>query len=204
MRGLKIIAHRVNHWNVRNKHGVYGAEIDVQVMNDGTIKAVHDPNDWRPGSISEIFDYAGYYKFFVDIKQNLDVRFLRRIVDLFEDRLIGLFDVPWPSAYYARRAGLPIWERLSEYEPVRGKCKRFWLDPLRGWHSSKYERLLKQVPRGSKVIVCSPELHEESQSSELISCWGWIKDNVANGRIYGLVTKKPKSAMDFFEISAEY
>jgi len=204
---MKIIAHRVNNWKPVNRFGVYGAEIDVQVSNDGKIRAFHEPNESRPGELDMIFDHSGYDKFFVDIKQNLDVEWLKKIVKVFGNRLLGLFDVPHPSAYYAHEAKLPIWDRLSEYEAVRGhggiSSKKFWLDPLRSWSPGAYGGLLNQVPKDGQVIICSPELHGR-RGDMILDCWEWARNRVqvkGDERIFGIVTKKSQDAKEFFSKS---
>jgi len=201
---MKIIAHRVNKWKPVNI-GVYGAEIDVQISHDGKIRAFHEPNESRPGELGMIFDHSGYERFFVDIKQNLDVEWLKKIVKAFGTKLIGLFDVPHPSAYYAHQAKLPVWDRLSEYESVRGhggaRSKKFWLDPLRSWNPSAYGGLLNQVPKDGKVILCSPELHGR-RGAMIEDCWGWARDRIqkkGDDRIFAIVTKTPQAAKDFFD-----
>jgi hypothetical protein len=197
---MKIFAHRQNDWKPGNEHGVYGAEIDVQVSDRGEIVAKHDPcfNPVPPVKVSYIVENAGFGKFFVDIKQNLDLDFLEKIVDAFGDKLHGLFDVPMPAAYYALRANLPIYQRLSEFEPRLDLGNKYWLDPLMSCTSWKYQRLLSTVPDGGKVIICSPELHGQTT---IVEVWNWLLERLEDkdARIEGLVTKAPDRALKFFE-----
>jgi len=200
---MKIITHRVNGWSSTNEFDVYGAEIDVQVCADGRIRAFHEPDEIRPTNLLTIFEYSKYKRFFVDIKQNLDIRWLKHIVATFGSKLIGLFDVPFPSIYYAHQAGLPVWDRLSEYEAARGcggiRSRKFWLDPLKSWSPGTYGGLLHQTSKDSKVMICSPELH--GCRKEIVDdCWGWMQRRIDNGdeRIWGIVTKRPSEAKEFF------
>ena len=197
---MKIFAHRQNDWKPGNEHGVYGAEIDVQVTDRGEIVAKHDPcfNQVPPVKVSAIVEHAGFDKFFVDIKQNLDLDFLEKIMDAFGDKLHGLFDVPMPAAYYAIRENLPIYQRLSEFEPYLNLVNKFWLDPLMSCTAWKYQRLLSSVPKDGKVIICSPELHGQVT---IVEVWHWILERLEDKdtRIEGLVTKAPDRALKFFE-----
>lgn len=200
---MKIFAHRQNDWKPGNEHGVYGAEIDVQITDRGEVVAKHDPcfNLVPPVKVSAIVEHAGFDKFFVDIKQNLDVDFLEKIMDAFGDKLHGLFDVPMPAAYYAIREDFPVYQRLSEFEPYLNLVNKFWLDPLTSCTAWKYQRLLSSVPKDGKVIICSPDLHGQKYSSQLIEIWNWIKDRLEDKdeRIEGLVTKTPDRALKFFK-----
>lgn len=196
---MKIFAHRVNDWKPGNFSKCYGAEIDAQINDVGRVKAQHDPcgNQIPPIDVDIIIKHSGYDKFFVDIKQNMSIEFLKMIVEAFGDKLHALFDVPMPSAYFAMRAGLPIYQRLSEFEPCLGLGNKYWLDPLVSYTECKYEFLLSKILPGGKVIICSPELHGHKATE----VWNWIEEKLQNkdSRIEGLVTKSPDRAMRFFK-----
>ena len=192
---MKIFAHRQNDWKPGNQYGIYGAEIDVHISDRGEVVAKHDPcaNPMPPVSVKHIVNHSGYNNFFVDIKQNLDVDFLEKIVRVFGKRLHGLFDVPMPSAYYAIRENLPIYQRLSEFEPYLNLVNKFWLDPLMSCSAYK----LSFVPNDGKVVICSPELHGQAT---IVEVWDWILNRLEDNdsRIEGLVTKFPDRALKFF------
>ena len=197
---MKIFAHRQNDWKPGNIHNAHGAEIDVQFTDNGEIVAKHDPywNSVPPVSVSNIVKHSNYDKFFVDIKQNMDIKYLEMIVEAFGDKLHALFDVPYPSALYAIKAGLPVYDRISEFEHPLNLTQGVWLDPLMACFSSKYEALLGRLDKNNRAMICSPELH--GQGTQIIEVWGWIKDKLEAGdpRIEGLVTKAPDKAMIFF------
>jgi hypothetical protein len=197
---MKIFAHRVNDWKPGNIHAAHGAEIDVQIADNGDIVAKHDPcwNQVPPILVKNIIENSGYDKFFVDIKQNLSVKFLEQIAVAFGDKLHGLFDVPYPSAYYARHLGVPIYQRLSEFEPYLNLTNMFWLDPLMSCTCDKYDKLLHGLPKDSKVMICSPELHGQIT---VPAVWDWLKYKLKEGdsRIEGLVTKAPDRALIYFK-----
>jgi len=197
---MKIFAHRVNDWKPGNYTGAHGAEIDVQFLNDGRIVAKHDPyHGLPPGNIANILEYSGYDKFFVDIKQQLEVKHLEKIAYIFGDKLHGIFDVPFPLQYYASRTNLPIYQRLSEWEPASNLTGRYWLDPLMACSSWKYQKLLSTVKKGEKVMLCSPELH--GQSCNIVDVWMWVEERLKDGdeRIEGIVTKLPDRALEIFK-----
>jgi hypothetical protein len=196
---MKIFAHRVNDWKPGNIHGIYGAEIDVQFSDTGKIVAKHEPygNQVPPIPIENVLKHSGFDKFFVDIKQNMDTKYLQKIVDLFGDKLHALFDVPYPSMFFCIREQLPVYGRISEQESAIDGVKGYWLDPLEDTSLDKYTSLLAQVPHNSKVIVCSPDLHLEP----FHDVWEWLQFRINSGdtRIEGIVTKQIMNAKHFFK-----
>jgi len=200
---MKVLSHRQNDWKPVNKSGIWGAEIDVQVCDDGELRARHDPDPgaYYSGDIDIIFDHSDFERFFVDIKQNLDIKWLKRIVEKFGHRLIGLFDIPFPSAYFARIAGLPIYARLSEFEPVVRLFDSFWVDPLVSQKYTTHARLITSTDKNHKIIVACPSLHghdlEASRNVwETFVNLETMKDKDW-GVIEGVVTKFPLEAMEF-------
>ena len=104
-----------------------------------------------------------------------------------------------PSAYYAIRHGLPVYQRLSEFEPYLNLTNKFWLDPLMSCTAWKYQKLLSSVPKeDGKVIICSPELHGQVT---IVEVWTWLLERLEDKdtRIEGLVTKAPDRALKFFK-----
>ncbi len=188
---MKLIAHRINDWKPGNIHGAYGAEIDVQVCDDGRLRAKHNPSDNQlpPIPIEEVIDHSGYERFFVDIKQNLDIYYLRKIVYAFGDKLIGLFDVPFPSSFYAYKDNLPIYSRVSEYELPYKMLGKVWLDPLESYNIHKYASLLirakYQAWDSIKTIVACPSLHGKGLS-ECVPVWRWASKQK---EVFAIVTK---------------
>lgn len=181
---MLIIQHRVNELEIP-VYSKYG-EIDIHLNFYDELHVNHDVQG--PGwKLENFFEKTEFEKFFVDIKQNLPVEDLQRIVEIFDERLIGIFDVPFPSAYYAMKAGCPIYFRRSEYEPMHSEFDKYWLDPLTRWDPNIYASLL---PHKGEVIIACPSLHGRL-TKECREVWNWIR-RVDDSRIKGIVTKHVK------------
>jgi len=191
---MKLIEHRVNDWKPGNIHGAYAAEIDVHVCDDGILRAKHNPsgNEFEPVTVEDMLLHSDYEHFFVDIKQNLDLYYLQKIVDTFGDKLIGIFDVPFPSSYYAYKAGLPMFSRISEYEMPYKMLGNIWLDPLEAQNVFRYASLFNKAKYDTwenwaktNFIIACPSLHGINVS-KCIPVWQWA---MKHEQIFGIVTK---------------
>lgn len=72
-----------------------------------------------------------------------------------------VFDMSVPDMLHYLRAGVPVFTRLSEYEPAPAALEAsagVWLDGFHGrwWQADQLARLLDA---GKRVCVVSPELH---------------------------------------------
>ena len=177
------------------------AEIDVHINSIGDVVIKHDPDDveWE---IDHFFRVSKHKKFLIDIKQNLHIDYLEKIAEEFEGRSLGFFDVPFPSAFYARQQGFKIWARLSEFEPINYLFDHFWVDPLASWTGGKYLSLMAKADQNHKMMIASPELHGVERS-QMLAVWETIQmvtsgDVEIRGEIVGMVTKYPKEAEEFF------
>jgi hypothetical protein len=185
---MKIIEHRVNKPIVDIKTPY--AEIDIHINKHGDVVVRHEPIDEDYYSLDEYLCISKHEKFFVDIKQNLDVDYLKKIIEEFGDRLLGLFDLPLPSAYYAAEAGIEFYGRLSEFEPVSHLTNKYWVDPLRTQYLLDYLNLLEDLDGDCCAIICCPSLHGHN----LGFCkpfWHWLKFENKWDIIEGIVTKYP-------------
>lgn len=192
-----IIEHRRNDiaYGANTTH----AEIDVQINHKGEVVVGHDL--WGKTLKAEFFlKYSAHKKFFVDIKQNLPIEKLQLIADVFGDRCIGLFDVPFPSAYFAVKAGLNVCGRISEFEPINHLFSKFWVDPLASQGSVLTDLFCRTQPN-HRLIVASPELHGHG-IERAFEAWDAIKLKLewpnVGGNPVGLVTKFPREAKEFF------
>jgi hypothetical protein len=191
-----IIQHRANY--LRDAH-CEAAEIDVQIDRWGEVVVGHDL--WSgPFKANFFLKHTEHQKFLIDIKQNLPIEKLQLIADTFGTRSMGLFDVPFPSAYFAIKEGLNVWGRLSEFEPVNHLFSKFWVDPLAS-QGEILSDLFCRTQLNHKLIIASPELHGHSLEFA-IETWDAIKLKLqwpgAGGKPVGLVTKFPKEAQEFF------
>lgn len=197
---MLIINHRAN--NLTDVAKVSCAEIDVQIYTDGDVVVQHDI-DGEGWKASHFLNHSPYETFFLDIKQNLPIHKLKKIAKKFEGRSLGLFDVPFPSAYCAIKEGLDVWGRLSEFEPLNPLFDKFWVDPLASWDKNRYLSLMAQTELNHKMIIASPELHGVEDVDKIFDAWEAVRLKVngnitVGGEVVGLVTKHPKQAKEFF------
>jgi len=188
---VKVIQHRYND-PLKPLHSKY-VEIDVHVAENSTLIVKHDPDDNVRYRASYMAKLEGIEGFFVDIKQSLDIQNLKRIADNFGDKLIGLFDVPFPSAYFARKAGIPVYGRISEFEPIERLFDRFWIDPLTSWNYKRYVDLLKTTDQNHKVIIAAPSLHGHGPEIDIKVALALMNVLGRFGQVEGIVTKYPQA-----------
>lgn len=206
---MLIIEHRQNEPN-KKPHTPY-AEIDVQINNYGHVVVQHDPDECFLGETSAVdgmqychledyLEQSGHEKFFVDIKQNLKTHYIRQIADILGDRCLGFFDVPFPSMYFVMNDGHKVYKRLSEYEYYDERFSQYWVDPLRSQDSWRLISIIGALPKDSKAIIASPELHGHDWKFTK-GVWETLKKTEAFsdiGQIEGIVTKYSKSAERYF------
>lgn len=187
-----LVEHRVN-FPLKIIKSDY-AELDVQIDQYDQLVVRHDPDgdgillDWY-------LEKSAHKKFFVDIKQNMSTRYYERMVAAFGDRLLGLFDVPYPALHYITKAGLPVYHRLSEAE-VANESAYYWLDPLVSQELPTFKSLLKSTPSYAQIILCCPSLHGANWR-EVENFLSWVKLEMLLGqgqKIQGIVTKEIERA----------
>ena len=186
---MRIIQHRYNDPN--DSLYAKSVEIDVHVIENGSLAVKHDPDSIGVRASYFAKNTPNIDGFFVDIKQNLSVPHLKRIVGTFGKKLLGIFDVPFPSAYFATKAGLPVYARLSEFEPVQMLFDKFWLDPLVSWTPKKYLELFGSTSTHHKVVVAAPSLHGHSCATDIRVAQALERADVCS-QIEGFVTKHPR------------
>ena len=183
---MLVIQHRANLPYAKAYTDV--AEIDVQIDNRGNVVVGHNPD----GVFfeAEVFlKHSRFKRFFIDIKQNLPVGHLMKIMRTFDNRSIGLFDVPMPSAFFLDRAGVNFYSRVSDVEPViNSLTNRYWVDPLCVWSAPMYEAIASQIVNKQNAIVACPSLHGQD-IEKCKEVWSWLKED---GRLQGIVTKHPR------------
>lgn len=191
---MLVIQHRANELTIPITSDA--AEIDVHIDTYGDIVVKHDPDasGWK---LDYFLSCTKHKKFFVDIKQNLSIHYYKKIIEAFGNRLIGLFDVPFPSAYELAWNNVDFYARLSEYEMAPVKLtNKFWLDPLANWDELTYSYLLHSLLCEDKVMICCPSLHGRP-IEECRVIWDWMKNQTLvakHDRIQGIVTKHVEEA----------
>lgn len=196
---MMIIQHRANDHKM--KQTARFAEVDVWVCDDGKLRLKHDvkgdTQSAPPIDVETFVANAPWEKYFVNVKQSLSIEDYWRIEAAFDEKLIGLFDIPMPNILYlARHATCPIYERVSEYED--GIQTGFvWLDPLDGNAYDDYADVCRppKVRASNKVIIACPSLHGRTLN-ESSRIWNWLKVDGFWTQPIGIVTKFPKEAAE--------
>jgi hypothetical protein len=106
-----------------------------------------------------------------------------------------VFDMSVPDALPYLDAGLPVFARLSEYEPESALLERAagaWLDAFHGeWYGPG--TISSLLERGKQVCVVSPELHRRPHES----LWQMLEPWAAHPGL-ALCTDHPERARAFF------
>ena len=207
---MKILAHRGYWRETREKNTLsaferawargYGIETDLRDI-DRTIVVCHDlPGRGALPFASLLQAYVAHgnstplaLNIKADGLQHAVSQALRthHINDYF------VFDMSVPDSLSYLRAGMPVFARLSEYEPhtcLRDKASGIWLDAFESdwWHLDMIDRLRAQK---RAVAIVSPELHGRGHHG----VWQSLQ-NVAPETTAGLFlcTDFPEDAESFF------
>lgn len=202
MRNVLIVQHRANDY--KKPALADFAEIDVWLDPNGEFRVKHDvmgDYDGPPPILLEDYLAAKPFKaYFVNIKQCLSLVQLNTLTSEYfntSQKLIGYFDVPQPLAYYAELNRERIFHRRSEFE-ITEDARYHWVDPLKGQAPNDFINAIG-IARGNETyMICCPSLHKATLgNSERV--WNLMKEiHRETGRIYGVVTKYPREAQEFF------
>lgn len=206
---MMIIQHRVN--DHRQEQKARFAEVDVWVCDDGRLRLKHDVKGDEgcvpPIDVETFLDNAPWEKYFVNVKQSLNIQDYLAIEGVFNSRkkLIGMFDVPMPNAKRLNDFSPFVYERLSEYEGGLNTGSA-WVDPLDGNSPKQYfdlcesfrrRRGVTRIAKDENLIICCPSLHGYTMECSRI-VWEWIKGQSKWLEIAGIVTKHPVEAAEVF------
>ena len=119
-----------------------------------------------PGN--ELFDdprhlFKGY---FMDLGWQMDVKKARQLA--MHKKLLGFLGAPFPTAYNLRKAGVPIYARMSEFEPINRLFDKFLVDPLASWGVSKYVSLFEEADPNHELIVVCPSVHGHMMDEAIV------------------------------------
>ena len=172
---MKILAHR-GHWLERSEmnaasaferawSGGYGIETDLRDL-DGNVVISHGPPR-RSAMMLDAFlsAYAGRgagTPLALNVKADGLQAAIAESIGKYGVRDFFLFDMSVPDSLHYLRRGLPVFVRLSEYEPetpLLDRAAGVWLDAFeRDWWTLDTLRALRS--RGKSVAIVSPELHK--------------------------------------------
>ncbi|TFH25949.1 hypothetical protein E4G67_00085 [Candidatus Bathyarchaeota archaeon] len=123
-----------------------------------------------------------------DISNCLYLPTVRELQQWINNRDISAFiNVPFPLAYHARKACLPVYGRISEFEPACLLFDRFLIDPLVSWGTQKYKDLIETTQLNHRLLIMMPSTHGHSLDLDIEVTQLCIGDS----RIEGLITKHP-------------
>lgn len=207
---MKILAHR-GHWLERQKKnsfaaferawsGGYGIETDLRDL-DGDIVVSHDPPERGAAtfeSLLQAYTERGHETTLaLNIKADGLQGAVARLLTKYRVRNFFVFDMSVPDGLHYLKAGLPVFVRLSEYEPQTSLLDRaagVWLDAFEGeWWTLDTVRALHA--RGKSIAIVSSELHGRPHEA----LWQALRPLAAKiGDEIMLCTDFPEEADRFF------
>jgi glycerophosphoryl diester phosphodiesterase len=180
--------------------GRFGVETDVRDLS-GKAVISHDPPRNDAQGLEEFLlartAHSPETPLALNIKADGLAAEIKRLVELSTSRNFFVFDMSVPDTLHYFRAELPVFVRLSEYEPQSSLVERavgIWLDAFETeWWGLDTMRQL--TARGKQVAIVSPELHRRPHEAvwQLIeSAEATVKDKIL------LCTDFPDAAERFF------
>jgi hypothetical protein len=175
----------------------FSVETDLR-EHKGTLRISHDiPNDMSPywdeflKGVDSQFDPPNSPTLAINIKSD-------SLVELISKRKIlqdhFFFDMSIPESLKFIRSGLPIAQRMSEFEsallPKPGVNSKIWLDSFdKDWfiEADTVLEILYSQPE-TQVILVSPELHGRDHNL----AWAWFRDQFRQGRNLSICTDFPR------------
>lgn len=174
-----------------------GTETDIR-DRDGALVISHDMADRTAITLEALLDLLGDR----DLPLALNIKadgLARDLLTAMQARSLSrwfAFDMSVPEMVVQLRLGLPVFTRMSEYEPSPPCYDRaigVWLD---GFHSVWYSaQVIEELLRDSKqVCVVSPELHGRDHQE----LWDLLRSSrLANAPNLMLCTDLPELALEF-------
>lgn len=207
---MKVLAHRGYWREAREKNtlsaferawaGGHGIETDLRDM-DGTIVVCHDlPNRGALPFTSLLQAHAAQGNA-TPLALNIKADGLQYIVaealKAYHVDDYFVFDMSVPDSLPYLRAGMPVFARLSEYEPhtrLHDKAAGIWLDAFEAdWWTLDLIRTLHAQKK--KVAIVSPELHGRRHEA----VWQMLRDQAPEITMgLFLCTDFPDDAERFF------
>lgn len=175
----------------------FGLEIDVRDQ-DGRLVISHDPPVGEVPELAvllEMFDRHGRpAPLAINIKSDGLQAGLARLLAPLTERDFFVFDMSIPDTLGYLRAGLTVFTRQSEHEPVPAlldEAAGVWMDMFESdWVDAAAIR--RHADLGLSVALVSPELHGRSHRD------AWEAWRAADGPGVMLCTDFPAEAKEFF------
>jgi len=207
---MQFLAHR-GHWQtppekntraafLRAWKGGYGIETDVRDRLGAPVIA-HDPPDESATGLLDFLRariaHGRDTPLALNIKADGLTADVQRLAELADAKHFFVFDMSVPDMLHYLRAGIPVFVRLSEYEPqsvLLDRATGVWLDAFESeWWGP--DTLRELTARDKRVAIVSPELHRRPHQT----VWRTIKDaEPAVKEKILLCTDFPDAAGQFF------
>lgn len=208
---MRILSHR-GYWLTPSEKNMpeafdrsfasgFGTETDVRDL-DGTLVIAHDPP--RKGAMTVEAFLSRHASVDAALPLALNVKadglqtMVAELLQRFEVPDAFVFDMSIPDTLGWLKAGVPVFTRMSDFEPdpvLADRCAGIWLDAFQSdwWDAATVE---SQVASGRRVCIVSPELHKR----EHIPVWERLADAgdlIATDDVM-LCTDFPEAAKEFF------
>jgi len=184
---MKILAHR-GHWLTppekntfaafeRAWSGAYGIETDLRDL-DGRVVISHDPPTKGAIDFERLLQAQAAWgpqtPFALNVKADGLHTLIAESIERYRIKDYFVFDMSVPDTLHYLRAGMPVFLRLSEYEPsapLLDRAKGIWLDAFEDdWWT--VDMLRSFHAQGKIVAIVSPELHRRPHQA----LWQRVKE----------------------------
>lgn len=208
---MEIISHR-GYWKVPEEKNQlvafersfalnFGTETDLRDQ-DGRVVISHDPPVGPCMSLDEMLalhaKLAPETTLALNVKADGLWRMVRESLDKFGTRNAFVFDMSIPDTLGYLAQKVPVYSRLSEYEPVaafESESAGVWLDGFLGeWYGR--DIIEPEIARGKRVCIVSPELHRRDPKDLWARLRGW---SLGENEWCLLCTDLPEEARGFFD-----
>jgi hypothetical protein len=209
---MHVISHR-GFWSIPDEKNTlaafersfasdFGTETDFRDLN-GELVISHDPARSGAPTAAELLGLLARMNPLLPLAINIKADGLQRLLSAglqsagIENYF--LFDMSVPDAIQSLKAGLRVYTRHSDIEPVPvlyAESAGVWLDAFfdTGWITPA--RINEHLGRGKPVCLVSPELHGHGH----LGLWRQLAEStLSDSTLLTLCTDLPSQARQFFE-----
>jgi hypothetical protein len=178
----------------------FGIETDLRDFS-GHLVISHDIPSNQAMNVEEFLDLFLSNPVILPIALNIKSDGLCDLVSEFisraQFRRVFAFDMSVPDMRSYLKNNIPVFTRLSEYEPIPvflDVCRGVWIDSFKSdWYSAEIINSLLNA--GKEVAIVSPELHGRSH----IFIWELIRNNnIHRNESISICTDFPMEAQEYF------
>ncbi len=159
----------------------FGLETDLRDRLEEIVIS-HDPADSHSPT-TDLSQFRGFNApLALNIKSDgLASKLSSLLSNLGDESEVFFFDMSMPETIQYKSHGLPVADRLSEYESATGATPDWiWLDCFKSdWYLDDQGAVLSAYP-DSKICIVSPELHKRNHETtwERIAPWMSVNPNL--------------------------